>query len=463
MAVTLETPNSETATFVLAADPVRLLDRLLSVSLPTAMRHRPGRGSIRRGATTLAVAAVGVFLATARAQDERAAEPDPTAPARAAFAAYRKATDACDAARQDAYRDGGASDAERAAMRPLDQAADAALKKFTAAFATTQITQWDLTADAEIASEGVYRNAVDAWAADDDERARQQFELLATRMPKSVYAKDVMAQRLPPLYASLGLMDEGIARMREFTPQLEGHQAAMTLIGTGDLLAAKGNFDEARQAWADAESARANGPPSPGAKVLGLDFAKLCLDLRKMVGEKAKLPAWVAWSGSKPSAFKGRVVLVYLLRAVAGTFHEARWLETVHRKFGSRGLVVIGVTSYERTVWPFTDADGADTTLPKDDSGIIPERVRVTPATLTKHVDAFRSRMKITFPIAIAAEPSLTPLATEVRDSSLFVIDPDQTFVFAGPGVERREAAGIAKFVWGRTLGAPKPPPSPPK
>src|SRR5262245_38284255 len=284
---------------------------------------------MHRGTSAALVAVLGVTLATARAQDPSAAPADPTAAARAAYAEYQKANDVVYEAETKAWEDKNRDDAEAAEIARLRKSADAAEQRFIAAFAKTRLDQWDLAAALEIASEGFHLDAVNAWADGDDEKARQLYELIATRMPKSKHASEAMAHRLPSLYASLGLVDDGIARLREFSSRLQGKNAAMTLIGVGDLLAAKGSFDDAKKAYADAESALASGPAGPG----GTDFAKECLVLRGHVGKPMTLPAWTGWAGTKPSTFKGKVVLLYVIRPVGATYNDVvRALDAVHKK-----------------------------------------------------------------------------------------------------------------------------------
>jgi hypothetical protein len=384
------------------------------------------------------------LAAPASAQDPAAPDADPTVPVRKLYQAMRKARDETEAAIGDAKR-----------YDELKKKSDPLWTKFVTEFAKLDWNLWDLAYDADLVAAGVSSDATKAFHAEDWARALKGWDFLAERLPDHRMTRLGQSRTLPEIYAACGQFDLGIEKTRAAANKLPPADAAFALIGLGDLLAAKGEFDAARTAYGDAEATFAKRAP-------GDDLARASMEIdlstRKIVGEPLPDLSGVEWVGKPvaPVNAPGRpaVIVVFQARAYPLNGDMFRLAGSLASGAATKGLSVVGLTSYEGLTPLTMVSETVEVKMPRNPDDREGEATKVSRDSFRKYVETFRQRMRTTIPVAIGGKKTVSSVSTSEAFAAIVVVDASQRVVHVAAPYEWRGVRGIATALAGRSAAA---------
>lgn len=139
----------------------------------------------------------------------------------------------------------------RESYRATGEMIDSATDEFLAAFAASDLNDWDLKADAELLEAGLGKLAQKT-LKQDPQRALELWEILIEKLPGCNSARSVRTTWLPIALPSAGDLNHAEKRLRQLLAEADEMDQPILHVAIGDTLALKGDFEGAQNEYAAA-------------------------------------------------------------------------------------------------------------------------------------------------------------------------------------------------------------------
>lgn len=358
----------------------------------------------------------------------------------------------------EAFRTG-----DPAAIARVYEHADVAIRRFRAAFAAAPWNAFDADKDRRLLDDGYISVAGDARARGDLGEARKALTSYVATL-RSSGAFEARGVLLPELDLAAGDVDAAIEGFRAGARHprarvdfMEGGRVFTALLRSGDILAACGNLDGARDRYVAARKFRESIGASDPLAAAWSDPAGEELAARELVGKPLPTLPALRWIGDAPKDAPHAVTLVVAGRV--GCRGDAGRLRALDRLNGD-GVNVRVIAAGGRLGEPLRGGGGAAGGVavrvprgPDDSEGEVVSS-GVAPA-IDDVVKRVRERLALRMPLAVAETPSVLPPAL-AKSSVVLVADRAGTIVHASVAGRFTDwICGIARIVSdGRKLGA---------